>query len=148
MPIATDALIGMAMRFDVTIDDGQYNLKSFSKAAGLEVSWDVVEYRAGDHRNDRWFFPGLTKYPTIKLERAATTDGTEAVKKWLNSNSFAHKQQSGSIVLRDAHLTEVSKWDLRQVIPVKWSVSGFEATSTKVALETLELAHVGFLTED
>jgi phage tail-like protein len=148
MPIATDALIGMAMRFAVTIDDGQFNLESWSKATGLEVTWDLVEYRAGDHRNDRWFFPGLTKYPTIKLERAATIEGTEAVKKWLNSNSFAHKVQSGSIVLKDAHLTEVSKWDLRHVIPVKWSVSGFEATSTKVALETLELAHLGFLTED
>jgi len=148
MPIATDAPIGMAMRFAVTIDDGQYNLESWSEAKGLEVSWDLVEYRAGDHRNDRWFFPGLTKYPTIKLVRAATIEGTEAVKKWLNSNSFTHKAQSGSIVLKDAHLTEVSKWDLRQVIPVKWSVSGFDATSSKVALETLELAHLGFLTED
>lgn len=148
MPIAADALIGMAMRFAVTIDDGKYNLESWSKATGLEVSWDLVEYRAGDRRNDRWFFPGVTKYPTIKLERAATSEGTGKVKEWLNSNSFKHKVQSGSIVLQDAHLDEVSKWDLRQVIPVKWSVTGFEATSTKVALETLELAHLGFLTDE
>lgn len=148
MPIAADALVGMAMRFAVTIDDGTYDLKSWSKATGLEVTWDLVEYRAGDNRNDRWFYPGLTKYPTIKLERAATIDGTEAVKKWLNSNSFAHKVQSGSIALRDAHLEDVSKWDLRQVIPVKWSVTGFEAASNRVALETLELAHLGFLDEE
>ncbi len=147
MPIAADALVGMAMRFAVTIDEGKYDLKSWSKAAGLEVGWDLVEYRAGDNRNDRWYYPGLTKYPTIKLERAATIDGTEAVKEWLNSNSFAHKPQSGSVVLHDAHVDPVSKWDLRHVIPVKWSVSGFEATSSKVALETLELAHLGFLDE-
>jgi phage tail-like protein len=148
MALASDALLGMAMRFAVTIDEGKYNLESWSKAGGLEVSWDLVEYRAGDHRNDRWFFPGLTKYPTVKLERAATLDGTESVKKWLNSNSFAHTAQTGSIVLMDAKLDTVSTWELRQVIPVKWSVSAFEATSSKVAIETLELAHLGFLTED
>ncbi len=48
----------------------------------------------------------------------------------------------------DAKLDTVSTWELRQVIPVKWSVSAFEATSSKVAIETLELAHLGFLTED
>lgn len=143
MPIATEAQLGLSMRFDVKID--AFDLKSWSKASGLEVSWDLCEYRAGDAGNERWYFPGLTKYQTIKLERAANPTDTETVKKWLDSNSFAHEIQTGTIVLKDAKTTEVFSWTLRHVLPVKWSINAFEAGSSKVAIEVLELAHMGFL---
>ncbi len=148
MPLATDTQLGMAMRFLVTIDETKVNLGSWSKASGLDVAWDLVEYRAGDAGNDRWFFPGNTKYSTIKLERAAESAGTPAVHDWLNSNSFAHKPCTGSIELQDAKKATVMKWTLRHVIPVKWAVTAFEASASKVALETLELAHMGFLTKE
>lgn len=148
MAIATDAQIGMSMRFKVTIDNGKFDLGSWSKVAGLDVAWDLVEYRAGDGDNERWYFPGLTKYSTIKLERAVQADGTKAVKEWLNSNSFQHEVQTGAIELLDAKGATVMDWELRHVIPVRWSVTPFEATSSKVALETLELAHMGFLTAE
>lgn len=147
MAIATETQLGLSMRFDVTIDNS-YDLKSWSKASGLEVSWDICEYRAGDGKNDRWYFPGLTKYQTIKLERAANLDDTKKVKEWLESNSFKHEVQTGSVVLMDAKLGEVHKWSLRHVLPVKWNIQAFEAGSSKVAIESLELAHMGFLEDE
>ncbi len=148
MALATDTQLGMAMRFTVTIEETAVNLGSWSKASGLDVAWDLVEYRAGDAGNDRWYFPGATKYSTIKLERAAEAAGTKAVHDWLNKNSFAHKPCTGSIELLDAKKAPVMKWTLRHVIPVKWAVAAFEATANKVAIETLELAHMGFLTTE
>jgi len=148
MPIGAETTLGLAMRFLVKIDNTPYDLGSWSKVTGLDVTWDVCEYRAGDNDNERWYFPGVTKYSTIKLERAAESAGTAEVQKWLNSNSFNHEVQSGSIELQDAKKTKVLSWTLRHVIPVKWSVSGFEATAAKVALETLELAHMGFLEDE
>lgn len=145
MPIAADTALGLAMRFVVKIDNTPYDLGSWSKVTGLDVAWDVCEYRAGDNDNERWYFPGVTKYSTIKLERAAESKGTSSVQDWLNSNSFGFEVQSGSIELQDAKKSKVLSWTLRHVIPVKWSVSGFEAGGNKVALETLELAHMGFL---
>lgn len=143
MAIAADLQLGLSMRFSVQIEGN--DLKYWSKATGLEVSWDVCEYRAGDARNERWYFPGVTKYPTIKLERAASKEDSEVVKKWLEENSFKHAPQTGSIQLQDAKLGEVHTWSLRHVIPVKWSINAFEAGSSKVAVEILELAHMGFL---
>ena len=148
MPLGQDTLLGLAMRFAVKIDNGKYDLGSWSKAEGLEVSWELCEYRAGDSKNQRWYFPGHTKYSTVKLSRAATKDGTESVKEWLNSNSFKAEVQMGAIGLHDSTDTEITSWELVNVMPVKWNVAGFDATANKIAVETLELAHMGFLTKE
>src|SRR5687768_12581517 len=136
MPMATDALMGLAMRFKVTIDLDKYDLGSWSKVSGLDVTWDLVEHRAGDGGNDRWYYPGLTKYVNVKLERGVESKGTKGVRDWLNSNSFKSKPQTGSIELLDAASNSVTSWDLAHVIPVKWSIMPFESTSQKVAIET------------
>jgi phage tail-like protein len=145
MALASDIQLGMAMRFSVKIDKTTYDLGSWVKVSGLDVTWDIAEYRAGDGANERWFFPGLTKYSTIKLERGVQAEGTKAVREWLESNSFKHEVQSGKVELLDAKSEPVMSWTLRHVLPVKWSISPFDAMATKVAIETLELAHMGFL---
>ena len=145
MAIAADGQVGLVTRFSVTIDDKAFDLGSFSKVSGLDVTWDVAEYRAGDAKNERWYYPGITKYSTVKLERAAEKDGTPKVRKWLESNSFKTKIQSGKVELHDAKGDPVTHWTLRHVIPVKWSIVAFDATQSKVATEVLELAHMGFL---
>ena len=145
---ATEVLMGLAMRFKVTIDNTPYDLGSWSKASGLEVTWDLCEHRAGDGGNDRFYYPGLTKYVNVKLERGVEKDGTTKVREWLNSNSFKSKPHTGKVQLLDAHGDEVTSWRLEHVIPVKWSIIPFESTSQKVAVETLELAHMGFLDDD
>ena len=122
-----------------------YDLGSWSKVSGLDVTWDIAEYRAGDGQNDKWYFPGLTKYSTVKLERAVQAEGTKKVREWLDSNSFKMKVQSGKVALLDAKSEEVMFWTLRHVIPVKWSISPFDANASKVAIEMLELVHMGFL---
>lgn len=146
MPITSDSKLGMTMRFLVQIE--KYgDLASWSKASGLEVSWDLVEYRAGDNDNERWLFPGVSKYKTVTLERAAEATTSATVRTWLNSNSFQHETQSATIVLQDSSLAEVATWTLRGVLPVKWNISTLDANGTKIAVETLELAHTGFLDE-
>jgi phage tail-like protein len=146
MAIAADAQLGMSMRFTVKIDNTPYDLGSWAKVSGLDVSWDLVEYRAGDGpQNERWYFPGLTKYSTLKLERAVQAADTKKVREWLDSNSFKHEIQSGKVELLDAKSEAVMFWTLRHVLPTKWSISPFDSTTSKVATETLELAHMGFL---
>jgi phage tail-like protein len=146
-PMTTpDAMLGMSMRFKLTIST--YDLASWTKISGLEVSWDLVEYRAGDNDNDRWMSIGLAKYPNVKCERAANKADSENVMKWLNSNSFKAKPQTATIELQDAGLKPVMTWNLRNVMPVKWNITPFDAAGNKVAIETLELAHNGFLVEE
>jgi phage tail-like protein len=39
-------------------------------------------------------------------------------------------------------------WELKGIVPTKWSITGFDASASKVATETLELAHHGFLDDE
>jgi phage tail-like protein len=108
------------------------------------VSWQQAEYRAGDAGNTRWYFPGNTEYQPIKLTRAASED-SQKVKKWLSETSFTWKPYTGQVVLHDSAGTEVMSWTLQHVMPVRWQITSFDAMASQVAIETLELTHMGFL---
>ena len=144
--LAADTQLGVGMRFKVTIDDTKYDLGSWSKVerARRHVGHRRVPRRRRQERAS-WYFPGLTKYSTVKLERAVQAEGTKTVREWLDSNSFKMKVQSGKVALLDAKSEEVMFWTLRHVIPGKWSISPFDANASKVAIEALELVHMGFL---
>jgi phage tail-like protein len=136
--------LGLANRFSVTIDFASYDLGSWAQADGLSVKWNIAEYRAGDAGNARWYFPGNTEYSSIRLTRAASDD-SKAVQKWLSDTSFKWKPYTGRVVLHDSGGGEIMEWNLRHVMPVHWQIVGFDAMASKVATETLELAHLGFL---
>ena len=48
MPIADDVKLGLANRFLVTVIPSTRSLGSWAKADGLDVTWEVPDYRAGD----------------------------------------------------------------------------------------------------
>jgi phage tail-like protein len=146
MPLNDTSKLGLANRFSVTIDFSRYNLGSWAQADGLSVKWSVAEYRAGDGGNQRWYFPGNTEYTSIKLTRAASME-SQAVKKWLDDTSFKWQPYSGQIVLHDSGGAVVMTWELQHVMPVHWQILGFDAMASKVATETLEIAHEGFLSD-
>ncbi|MBV7696571.1 phage tail protein [Streptomyces sp. TRM70350] len=144
MSFTDNTTLALANRFQVVIDEGTYNLGSWAQVDGLDVQWKLCEYRAGDAGNDRWYFPGYTEYSTLKLTRAACEDSS-IVQGWLASTSFQSKPHSGSITLLGPSNQPLITWEMRRIVPMKWSISGFEASTSKVALEKLELAHLGFL---
>jgi phage tail-like protein len=147
MPIGDATMLGMANRFTVEISNGTYDLGSWSQVDGLDVKWDVAEYRAGDGGNDRWYFPANTHYSTVRLTRAASAESM-TVRAWLSSTSWEWKPQVATVWLLDSSGAKVVHWDLKQVMPVRWSITGFEAGASRVATETLELNHVGFLDDE
>ncbi|HEY2672856.1 MAG TPA: phage tail protein [Rugosimonospora sp.] len=144
MPLNDATKLGLANRFSVTIDFAAYDLGSWAQVDGLTVKWSVAEYRAGDAGNARWYFPGNTEYTTVKLTRAASED-SKAVKKWLSDTSFKWQPYTGHVVLHDSGGAEIMEWTLQHVMPVHWQIVGFDAMASKVATESLELAHLGFL---
>ena len=139
--------VSMTHHFVVILDDPAYNLGSWSKAAGLSVSWAPCEYRVGDAGNQLWVMPGTTKYEKVKLSRAAGAD-SQIVQQWLARNSARPSPLSGTIMLMDWTGVPVVHWRLNQFIPIGWSIVEFDADQGKAAIETLELAHTGFLYDE
>ena len=145
--MGSDVALGLSNRFVVDVINGP-SLGSWAKAEGLDVTWEMPEYRSGEDWNHRWFAPGLTKYSSVKLSRSATKVDTPNVKKWLDSTSKAFSPSNLKVSLRDAKGEEVFFWECKGCVPMKWSIGGFDASTSKIAIETLEFSHIGFLDDD
>jgi phage tail-like protein len=142
--------VGLANRFLVTIVPGDYDLGSWQKCEGLDVTWDMPDYRAGDGGNQRWFFPANTKYTAVKLLRAACDDSMK-VRDWLNKNSFTFSKSRCQVKIQLFDSTgkiPVVEWDLRNAQPKKWSINSMDAGASQVSIETLEFEHEGFLEDE
>jgi phage tail-like protein len=136
------------MIFEVTIDGHDFGF--WSMADGLSVKFELAEYRAGDGSNHRWIEPTYTTYSNVKLGRATTLKYTKQIMLWLRDTQFKSKKATASIKgfpfwhnKRDTSLAV--QWNLTGVLPVSWSGPAFDNQGAKVAVETLELAHEGFL---
>ena len=55
------------------------------------------------------------------------------------------KRSTATIVARNAKNEAVATWNLRGVVPVRWTGPSLNVESPKVATETIEIAHHGFL---
>jgi phage tail-like protein len=143
--IASDT-VGMAHRFLVILDNPAYNLGFWQKASGLSVKWETCQYRTGDAGNEYWVYPGVTKYENIKLQRAVSI-ASNTVQAWLSATSTNPMPMTGSIQLVDQIGVPIMQWTLNQCFPVGWQIGEFNAADAKVVMETLELAHTGFLAD-
>jgi phage tail-like protein len=139
-------LRGDSSKFLVEFDDGEYDLGAWSRASGLSVKWDPVEYRRGDY-NHVWAAPGIAKYSTISLSRATCPD-SQFVQTWLATTSKEPKIFSGSIKLLSWYGLPLCEWRLKQFVPIGWKVADFDSKAATVVIETLDLAHTGFLDDD
>lgn len=157
MPLSETSLLGMAMRFDVVVDG--HDLGSWSSCKGLNVLFKhdkVLEL--GNHEYTT-YIPGRAEYANVVLERAMEKGDWDKTRGWLAKVSAAEwlldsvglggvggdGGSSAQIVLRDAKLGEVASWTLANALPTAWKGPQLDALGKKVAIETLELCHEGFL---
>lgn len=149
--------LGLEMRFHVQIDE--MDLGSWSSCKGLAVKVKLEdEYNPGDYSYKRILFANVD-YERVKLERAVDATSSPVVQKWL-AEKLSPWNQPGSmpspmqlfagggtatITLLDAGWQVVCSWTLRNVYPSGWTGPTLSASSNKVAIEQLELAHEGFL---
>jgi phage tail-like protein len=149
MALNDQSKIGLGNRFKVTVTPGGWDLGSWAKADGLDVSWEVPDYRMGDGWNNRLFAPAQTKYNPVKLTRAADAKDSKTVRKWLEKNSTSYDVGAEiKIELSDSFGETVIDWNLRNVVVKKWGITTFDAGTGSVAIETLEIEHEGFLEDE
>jgi len=112
----------------------------FQEVSGLDASTDAVDYREGTDPNHVRKLTGLNKYSPIILKRGITD--SDELWKWRQTVIDGKtERKNGSIVLRDETGAEKIRWNFSNGWPTKWTGPGFNATSTAVAVETLEITH-------
>jgi phage tail-like protein len=128
--------------FKVKIE--HHDLGAFTGCEGLGCEVQIEQREEGGNNAFVHQLPSRLKYPNIKLTRSVNKD-TREVASWFASMVNGVKRTTACIVALTADGTEVMDWKLDGVVPVRWQGPSLNVDSPKVAIETLELAHHGFL---
>jgi phage tail-like protein len=128
--------------FAVSIDDD--NLGTFNSCEGLGIEVVLETREEGGNNGMVWQLPSRLKYPNVKLSRPL---GKQTVKiaQWFASMINGVEPRTATISAMTLDGTIVARWGLLGVVPVRWSGPSLNLESPKVATETIEIAHHGFL---
>jgi phage tail-like protein len=141
----------VAVFFRVTIDAEQGSLGiplgNFSGCDGLSIDVQTIEREEGGSNDFVWTFPVRLKYANVKLTRPIGPESTKIAAWFAGLASSGWKRTTARIAALTTEGKELVAWNLGGVLPVKWQGPSFSAESPKVATETLELSHQGFLME-
>ena len=133
---------GHGLRFIVVIDGTP--LGNWQKCEGLTITYKTESYEEGGQNGYVHKLPGRVEYENIKLTRPVDpTSG--AVATWVASVQMATKRGTGAITVLDSSGIPVTVYTLYGMYPTKYSGPSFDVGSKNIAMETLELAHNGFL---
>lgn len=127
-------------RYKVEIDGLEAG--GFSEVTGFDASIDVIEYREGDMVPTPMKIPGLKKYGNITLKQGLTT--STVLYDWIIAGvNGAVERKTITITLLDDEEAAAASWQVINAWPTKYTAPDFNATSSEIAIDSLEIAHEG-----
>lgn len=114
----------------------------FTEVSGFDASIDVIEYREGDMVQTPMKLPGLKKYGNITLKKGVMD--TKALYDWMAVGLEKNvRRATVTITLIDINGADAASWQVINAWPTKYTAPDFNATSSEIAVDTLEIAHEG-----
>ena len=124
--------------FEVSVP-GLTTIGYFSQCSGLEVHFDVYEYREGGRNDYVHRLPGQLHYPNLVLTHGMTSE--KSLFEWFQRTQ--HKADRKEMTLTLGRGDATRSWTFADAFPVRWSGPQLAAGSGIVANEILEIAHGG-----
>jgi phage tail-like protein len=135
-----DPLLGFQFRLDLSDSASGY----FTECSGLGSENETMEQKVVSEGGQQVVLkiPGRLKWGDITLKRGITTD----LKLWewraqVEKGDVTKARKSGSIVMFDANMKDVARWDFINAWPSKISGPSLKADSNDIVLEELTLVH-------
>lgn len=113
----------------------------FQDVTGLNVDVDLDTYKEGGENRFVHRLPGRNKYSDLVLKRGMTL--VSGVTAWcLDSIENFNYQPTNMLIslLNEDHLP-VSSWYIANAIPIKYSISGFNAEQNQIVIESMTLRY-------
>lgn len=132
----------VAVCFSVSVDKD--DLGAFNSCEGLGCEFVIEQREEGGNNGMVWQLPTRIKYPNVKLSRPVTRD-SQKITNWIAGMASGIRRRTAVIEAKTLEGRVIASWSLAEVVPVRWTGPQLSAEQTKVATETLELAHHGFL---
>ncbi|MDB2463157.1 phage tail protein, partial [Algibacter sp.] len=119
----------------------------FSEISGLQAEHQILEYRTGA---DKVFstikIPGLRKFSNIILKRGALKNDNTSFT-WFNNIGLTVERRDVTITLLNHQHEPTIVWRVKNAWPVRIDFSELNALKSEILIETLELAHDGFVVQ-
>jgi phage tail-like protein len=113
----------------------------FTRVKGLSRDVKHESYREGGVNEYEHKLVTQVTYPAVVLERGLAL---EDLWQWaLDTADGDVQRRTIRLRLQDEANAKQWAWQIENAIPVKWSVSDLDASSSQVVMESLELAHHG-----
>lgn len=129
-------------RFNYKVEIDGLEAGGFSEVTGFDASIDVIEYREGDAVQTPMKLPGLKKYSNITLKQGLVD--SMVLYEWIAAGLEGDvERKTLTITLLDIAGSPAASWQIINAWPIKYTAPDFNATSSEVAIETLEIAHEG-----
>lgn len=129
-------------RFNYKVEIDGLAAGGFSEVTGFDASIDVIEYREGDMVQTPMKLPGLKKYGNITLKQGLV-DSMVMYNWMLEGLTGAVNRKTITITLLDITGAPAASWQVINAWPLKYTAPDFNATSSEVAVESVEIAHEG-----
>jgi phage tail-like protein len=141
-----EATVGVFFQLTIDALGSGYDLGIFISCEGLSLEVQTEDREEGGNNDFVWKLPVRLKYSNVKFTRPIGP-GSDKIAKWFADLSKGVTRTTAAITAMTPDGKPLVTWKLDGVIPVKWQGPSFSAESAKVATETLEIAHHGFLLE-
>ncbi len=121
----------------------------FTEVSGLDMEIEPIEYRHGASKEySKIKMPGMQKFSNITLKRG-TFKGVSEFYDWFSTvqlNKIDRRDITISL-LNEEHEPVVS-WKVKNAWPLKIQSTDLKADGNEVAIESMEIAHEGFLIQN
>ena len=135
------------LNFNFVVDLGQGDQAGFSEVELPSGEIEVIEYReGGDKVSSARKLAGRASYPNVVLRRGLA-GRTDLSGWWTSVRDGVRDRRTVTIVLTNEAHEPVQRWVLRNAWPAKLEYGKLNALGNEVLIESLELAHEGFVTE-
>jgi phage tail-like protein len=144
-----DPAYALAYRFTVQIEGVQ--IGRWQSCSGLKIDFKPTEVKAGGRYDSMRYLAGEVSYPRVVLKRAIVASQSASLQAWLADTARAWVNgetpagSTATITLYDSYGAAVMTWALANARPCAWSGPDLDANVSRVAIETLELVHEGFV---
>ncbi len=118
----------------------------FQEVTGIGASIDVQEIREGGNVDSLFYLPKSIQYENLVCSRGLAPYGSDLLTWCMATMSpdfgvIIKRNIIVKLLNRDASGSAFMTWNFYDAIPVKWSVSGFNAMESKIAIETVEFKY-------
>ena len=142
------AFLDPAGKFCFKVEVDGITAAHFMAVTGISMEIEVVSHIEGGLTDRAHMLPGQGKQGSVTLKRGYVVD--QGFYDWLKDVAdLAHVKTN---IRREVHLVlcsdsmqELRRWTLERAWPKKWTLDDLDASAGAIAMESLELAHFGFL---